>query len=76
MLSGVIAPGSFRGDVDGGNDQRGSPRTYSAPDLSRLLRAVDSIYEQKRATVLRLAGGVRQDLGNIPAVGSPEKATL
>jgi len=37
---------------------------YSAPDLSRLLHAVDSICEQKRATVLRLAGGIRQNSGS------------
>ena len=36
---------------------------YSAPDLSRLLHAVDSICEQKRATVLRLAGGTEQKSG-------------
>jgi len=37
---------------------------YSAPDLSRRLHAVDSICEQKRATVLRLAGSEFENSGN------------
>ena len=48
---------------------------YSAPDLSRLLHAVDSISEQKRATVLRLAGGVNEDPGKIPAVSNAAKSS-
>ena len=43
---------------------------YSAPDLSRLLYAVDSIVEQKRATILRLAEGVYKNPGKIPAVSN------
>ena len=43
---------------------------YRAPDLSRLLHAVDSIGEQKRATVLRLAGGAFENPGKIPAVSN------
>jgi integrase len=48
---------------------------YSAPDLSRLLHAVDSICEQKRATVLRLAGGIRQKSGKSPAVSNAAKSS-
>jgi integrase len=48
---------------------------YSAPDLSRLLHAVDSICEQKRATILRLAGGIRQNPGKIPAVSNAAKSS-
>ena len=48
---------------------------YSAPDLSRLLHAVDSICEQKRTTVLRLAGGGGKNPGKIPAVSSPAKSS-
>ncbi len=48
---------------------------YSAPDLSRLLHAVDSICEQKRTTVLRLAGGTRQNPGKIPAVSNAAKSS-
>ena len=48
---------------------------YSAPDLSRLLHAVDSICEQKRTTVLRLAGGVGKNPGKIPAVSNPAKSS-
>ena len=40
---------------------------YSAPDLQRLLRAVDAICEQRRATVLRIAANCQQDSGKIPA---------
>lgn len=40
---------------------------YSAPDLQRLLRAVDAICEQRRATVLRIAANSHQDSGKIPA---------
>ena len=48
---------------------------YSAPDLSRLLHAVDSIVEQKRATVLRLAEGVYKNPGKIPAVSNAAKSS-
>jgi len=48
---------------------------YSAPDLSRLLHAVDSICEQKRATVLRLAEGVYKNPGKIPAVSNAAKSS-
>jgi len=48
---------------------------YSAPDLSRLLHAVDSISEQKRATVLRLAGGGLKNPGKIPAVSNAAKSS-
>jgi integrase len=48
---------------------------YSAPDLSRLLRAVDSICQHKRATVLRLAGGVDKNPGKIPAVSNAAKSS-
>lgn len=37
---------------------------YGAPDIVRLLQAVNSIYEQSRTTVLRLAGVD----GRIPAI--------
>lgn len=46
---------------------------YSAPDLSQLLHAADSICEQKRATILRLAGGVQKNPVNIPAVSKAAK---
>ncbi len=48
---------------------------YSAPDLSRLLHAVDSIVEQKRATVLRLAEGDYKNPGKIPAVSNAAKSS-
>ena len=48
---------------------------YSAPDLSRLLHAVDSIVEQKRATVLRLAGSEIEKSGKIPAVSNAAKSS-
>ena len=48
---------------------------YSAPDLSRLLHAVDSISEQKRATVLRPDGGVQKNPGKIPAVSNAAKSS-
>jgi integrase len=48
---------------------------YSAPDISRLLHAVDSICEQKRTTILRLAGVGGKNPGNIPAVSIPAKSS-
>ena len=48
---------------------------YSAPDLSRLLHAVDSRVEQKRATVLRLAGSEIEKSGKIPAVSNAAKSS-
>ena len=48
---------------------------YSAPDIARLLHAVESICEQRRTTILRLAGGARTDSGKIPAVRIPAKSS-
>ncbi len=46
---------------------------YSAPDISRLLDAVDSICEPQRSTVLRI---VRADSGNSRQSGLRQKAVL
>ena len=46
---------------------------YSAPDLTRLLHAANSICEQQRATVLRLAGNAAKHSGKIPAIANSGK---
>ena len=48
---------------------------YSAPDLARFMKAVDSICEQDRATVLRIAGGTDQKSGKISAMASQAKSS-
>jgi hypothetical protein len=39
---------------------------YSAPDIVRLLQAVDAICEQRRTTILRLAGVDRRIPAKVP----------
>lgn len=49
---------------------------YSAPDLKRLLDAVDLLCNQHRATVLRLAGDrPAANSGKIPAMAIPAKSS-
>jgi hypothetical protein len=45
------------------------------PDISRLLHSVDSIYEQKRVTILCLAGVAGKNPGKIPAASIPAKSS-
>ncbi|HEX9876221.1 MAG TPA: tyrosine-type recombinase/integrase [Gammaproteobacteria bacterium] len=51
---------------------------YSAPDIARLLAAVNSICEPQQTTVLRIvrpvAGGNPAPSGKIPAVTRPAKS--
>lgn len=48
---------------------------YSAPDLTRLLHAANSICEQQRATVLRLAENAAKNSGKIPAIANAAKGS-
>jgi len=48
---------------------------YSAPDLKRLLEAANSICEQERATVLRLAENAAKNYGKFRQSAIPAKSS-
>jgi hypothetical protein len=55
MLSGVIAPGSFRGDVDGGDDQEDSIGGSQTTAIGRSLPVVFPVIRRSERPLLSKA---------------------